>query len=310
MQPLRGGCPRGHTRRLDEQRGALATMATIRIARRERYTSIDRRSINDERLTFKALGLLVWLLDKPDDWRIDSEAIAARRKEGRDAVRAALKELDTFGYLVRRKVQVEGGRWATECTIFEVPNAQVTPATGYPASGGPASVNPTVGRPDRRSTRPSEDQALETENGNRALLPKTETEDGVPTVVPLALVPAAPTPVDRVDAVFAAWIESTHRTARTVLSPKRRRLIKLALDAYPIEDVLDAVRGWQFSEFHAGQNPGHKVFDDIELILRDAEHVERFRDFARGARDAGPQVTNETWKTLRAMQQQREGNGA
>lgn len=97
-------------------------MTTIRVAKRPRYTSVDRRSINDEVLSFRARGVLVWLLDKPDDWRADAASIANAGKEGRDAIRAALAELEAAGYLVRRKHRTEGGNWATEHTLYEHPS--------------------------------------------------------------------------------------------------------------------------------------------------------------------------------------------
>lgn len=107
--------------------------------------------------------------------------------------------------------------------------------------------------------------------------------------------------LDPVGRVFAAWIEAAGRTGQTVLSPKRRRLIRQALADYPLDDVLDAVRGWKFSEFHCGANHGHKVYDEIELLLRDPEHIEQFRDLMRDARRVTPGRVPETWRNLQAM---------
>ena len=91
--------------------------------------------------------------------------------------------------------------------------------------------------------------------------------------------PAAP---DNVAAVFAAWLEATSRSNRTVLDAKRRALITKALAAYPLEDVLAAVRGWKHSAHHRGDNDTGTVYNDLGLLLRDAEHLERFRDLANG----------------------------
>lgn len=95
-------------------------MSTIRIARRRRFTQVDRRSAEDERLSFRARGLLVWLLSKPDDWKVDSTSIARHTTEGREAVRTAMRELETHGYLVRKRERVKG-RWATETVVYEHP---------------------------------------------------------------------------------------------------------------------------------------------------------------------------------------------
>jgi Helix-turn-helix domain len=94
----------------------------------------------------------------------------------------------------------------------------------------------------------------------------------------LSLVSAAPTaPAGQVEVVFAAWQQATGHT-RSRLDEKRKRVIRRALAAYPIEDVCAAVRGWRHSPHHRGENDRHTVYDDIELLLRDAEHIERFRD--------------------------------
>lgn len=123
---------------------------------------------------------------------------------------------------------------------------------------------------------------------------------------------AAPTDVDR---VFEAWLASAGKTGRTVLSPKRRRLIQLALKAYPLADVLDAVEGWRYDDFYTGNNDRGKQFNDLELLLRDAEHIERFRDLKQkrvGARNTLSGMTPEeaeayTKGGLEAWQLQRRG---
>ena len=46
--------------------------------------------------------------------------------------------------------------------------------------------------------------------------------------------------------------------------------------------LLDAVRGWERSPWHAGQNEQRTVYNNIELLLRDSENIEKFRDAERG----------------------------
>lgn len=85
--------------------------------------------------------------------------------------------------------------------------------------------------------------------------------------------------------MFDAWVEATGRTGRTVLDRKRRRLIRRALDEHPLDDVLDAVVGIMRSPFHVGQNDRGRAYTGLDVILRDAEHIEQFRDLARQAPD-------------------------
>ena len=44
------------------------------------------------------------------------------------------------------------------------------------------------------------------------------------------------------------------------------------------------MRGWKFSDWHRGERNG-KVYNDIELILRDAKHVEQFAGYSRESVD-------------------------
>lgn len=133
-------------------------MTTIRVIRRQRFTTIDRETVNDGRLSFRARGILVWLLDKPDDWRCNADDIAAQTTEGRDAVRSALRELQALDYIVRRREQNELGHWVTVTDVFETPQTERLDADdGIPVVGEPGVGSPDVGAP--------------------GAIPKTETED-------------------------------------------------------------------------------------------------------------------------------------
>lgn len=119
-------------------------MTTIRVAKRRRFVVVDQAAIDDARLSYRARGLLVYLLSKPDDWSIDSESLAADSpKEGRDAVRTTLKELETCGYFRRQRRQVEGGRWITEAFLYESPDDGI-PGVGRPTVGSPGDKTPNT----------------------------------------------------------------------------------------------------------------------------------------------------------------------
>lgn len=89
------------------------------------------------------------------------------------------------------------------------------------------------------------------------------------------------------DAVFEAWKEASGKNGTTVFDAKRLRCVNAALKDYPLADVIDAVRGWRKSPFHAGQNDGRKVWNELTLLLRDNEHIEAFRDLERGTSPTG-----------------------
>ena len=64
------------------------------------FTQISNAVLLDERLSFKARGILVLLLSRPADWRIYLGEISERSsKDGKKAVQSGFKELVEMGYL-------------------------------------------------------------------------------------------------------------------------------------------------------------------------------------------------------------------
>ena len=65
------------------------------------FTQISNAVLLDERLSFKARGILALLLSRPADWRIYLGEISERSsKDGKKAVQFGFKELVEMGYLV------------------------------------------------------------------------------------------------------------------------------------------------------------------------------------------------------------------
>lgn len=192
-------------------------MAIRRAPRRHRYTSVERSSLNDDRLSFRSRGVLVWLLDKPDDWRTDSTAIARAGKEGREAIRSALRELEEAGYLRRSKTQDEGGRWVTIVDVYETPEEADAEDRGTDA-------RKPVGRVSGRST----------ENGE----PKTENET-LPTLFagPQEETPPAAPPAGGVPFV-EFWSNYPRRVGKGDAEKAWAKATKLA----PASVILEAVR--------------------------------------------------------------------
>lgn len=86
-------------------------------------------------MSFRARGILAAILSRPDDWRTSSETLAKQSggREGRDAIRTALKELEACGYLIRRKEKhPKTGQFSTNYYVFDEPQQ---PDDGYTGVG-------------------------------------------------------------------------------------------------------------------------------------------------------------------------------
>jgi hypothetical protein len=114
--------------------------------RRHPFVIIDRRPLEDGRLSWAARGLLGYLLAKPDDWQLRVSDLRRRGDLGRDGVHRLLQQLQDFGYLRRRQVRDERGRVAGyDYTVLEVPHA---PGPGSPEPGGPDTAEPDTAEPE------------------------------------------------------------------------------------------------------------------------------------------------------------------
>jgi uncharacterized protein YdaU (DUF1376 family) len=79
--------------------------------------------------------------------------------------------------------------------------------------------------------------------------------------------------------LHAAYCKIMNKSPNRIkLSDSRRKLINKALKDYPVEDIVQAFEGCAQSKFHQGKNATGVKYDQMELILRDAKHIESFRD--------------------------------
>jgi hypothetical protein len=70
-------------------------------------------------LSLKAKGLWAFIMSKPDEWnRSAAEVLESQLKEGRDAIMAALKELEVAGYLERGEKRLNNGKWSTGSSVL------------------------------------------------------------------------------------------------------------------------------------------------------------------------------------------------
>ncbi len=86
------------------------------------YVMVNKEWINNEYLSWKAKGILLYLLSKPDDWQVYEEEIVKHSRDGLDAVKTGIKELINKGYIKRSRQRDENGRLrAYEYLVFEHP---------------------------------------------------------------------------------------------------------------------------------------------------------------------------------------------
>lgn len=173
-------------------------------------------------------------------------------------VSAIISSLADKGYVrvkqVRKNKQVIERRIFMVCSISDAFGGGQDPEEGYSGSSANPGQDPEGGYSGSSEERGS---------GVRG------SERGVQEEKPSV-------PSDDVTAVFEHWREVMGKTRRTALDSNRKTLIAKALKTYSLDDVKAAITGCSLSPYHMGENPSRKVYDGLNLILRNAEKIEQF----------------------------------
>lgn len=122
-------------------------MGVFRIEKTGNYTVMSNYHFKDKSISLKAKGLLSQMLSLPDDWDYTLKGLASINKEGKDAIRSAIKELENSGYVYRRQRYDAKGQFShNEYFVFEYPD-KIQKHIIPPLSENPSSENPTTDIP-------------------------------------------------------------------------------------------------------------------------------------------------------------------
>lgn len=154
-------------------------MAIIRSKPERSFTVLNNAMLNDTRLSFDDLGLLVYLLSKPAHWKISVSALQAERKHGRDWVYKRLSNLAEAGYMVRLRSRGDDGKLGEiDYHVYDEPQ-QAAPLTEKP-DVEPLPEKPDLAKPDTANPilESNEDKKiLNSENPGVAAAPKFSADD-------------------------------------------------------------------------------------------------------------------------------------
>lgn len=75
------------------------------------FSIVKRTGFNDERLSWKAKGILAYLLTRPDDWQTYLKQLEKASKDGRESTAKGVKELQDLGYMKKRARKNDEGKF-------------------------------------------------------------------------------------------------------------------------------------------------------------------------------------------------------
>jgi hypothetical protein len=155
------------------------------------FTIVPNAWLRDERLSWKAKGLLAYLSSHAEGYRVSQNQMLRQAADGRDSLLSGLAELEEAGYLVKlSRDRDDGGRYASydyRLTVPGLPTEKAPKRSGDPTSAGNPTRVTHSGLPDPKKN-------------------KREDQEGTPSESPavgaqLALVPDSSTPATRAKAL-------------------------------------------------------------------------------------------------------------
>jgi hypothetical protein len=141
----------------------------------------------------------------------------------------------------------------------------------------PAPSRPVPSRPVPYPEEELKDTRVEALDGSGAAAPL----DG-PSVIITERASEGVRRVDEVQKVFNHWQLATRKPGAR-LDSKRRRVIQAALRLHPSEELCRCIDGYASNPWHQGQNDRGRPFLELDLMLRDAAHIESGLEFAHPA---------------------------
>ncbi|WP_329156135.1 hypothetical protein OHA63_13525 [Streptomyces anulatus] len=228
------------TRALTGIPGPLPPSGVIHVAfpHASRFTIVGNHLAQHDGLSLTAIGIGVHIQSLPAGSQVGIKALTARFAEGETTIAAALRELETHGYLHRTRARLANGRVVTRTVFCNQPGALLRGGAVVPAAVTPTPVmRPVVPDPVPDPVRdpvPAPPPAPEP-------APVPEEEERPPVRVPSRI---APKPPRRPLPQPRELTPELHRAASALLADLRRHAPELVLSEDDVEELAPGAAAW------------------------------------------------------------------
>ena len=94
-------------------------MSDIKVKKQAFYKSVNQKPIQDMELSWKARGILAYILSLPDDWKGQIWNLKTKsKKDGEKSLKSGLKELVEKGYAEIKCHPREDGKFMGKYYVF------------------------------------------------------------------------------------------------------------------------------------------------------------------------------------------------
>ncbi|MFF2327050.1 MULTISPECIES: helix-turn-helix domain-containing protein [unclassified Streptomyces] len=226
------------------------------------FTVIGNHLTQHRGLSLTAIGLAAHIQALPTGARIGIKHLAERFPESETRIAAALRELETHGYLHRSRARLTNGRIITRTLSYNQPGAAADPVTAPRPRTAPNKPTPQPTPPLRATTperRPAPAPALQPQPAPVLVpAPTTHTTSPPPLPQPQELTP------------------ELHRVATALLADLRRHAPQLVLSESDIHALTPGVATWLERDTHP-DTIRHTLTTDLPMPLKHPAKLLRHR---------------------------------
>lgn len=139
----------------------------FRSSNQSNYSIINNEVLKRDDLSWKAKGIMCYILSLPNDWEIYLEELQKHSTDGRDSFRSGWNELKDKGYVKREPMKNKGKivEWRTEI-VESLDLTTFSPHTEKSQVEKPYMEKPQVENPKLLSTYITKDLYKQNTNGN------------------------------------------------------------------------------------------------------------------------------------------------
>ena len=162
-------------------------MAKMKKNMPERFTALSNKIVRDDKLSWKARGIFLYLFSQSDDWDFYETEVVKHSTDGRDSLRSGLKELEDRGYIKRERIRNDKGQlMSSDWLLSDVPMLN-EPMLEYPTLDSTTLSNNNKSNTNTSNTNNKKPPHLLSENTSIALpdFEKKEVVGGYQKIVRL-----------------------------------------------------------------------------------------------------------------------------
>jgi len=130
--------------------------------------------LQDPSLSYRDIGLLVWMLSKPQNWKFSYEGMLAERStDGKSAIQAGVKNLKSAGYLRIEKKRNKGRLTESIWYVYDSPCIEnqymVVDSQPKAVKGSPCMEKPYMENPPQQKKYQQKEKAVSALGGGAQL---------------------------------------------------------------------------------------------------------------------------------------------